>query len=66
MIKSGFGNPSMHYWDFQDIVDEIHPNKALRFLWEATDDRILGKDNTQKLDEPSELLTSFVNDVKRY
>ena len=32
MIKSAFGDRTIHYWDFRDVIDEIHSIKLYGFL----------------------------------
>ena len=66
IIKSAFGDRSLHYWDYRDIADELHPIKLYGFfgrrLITGSWIRIMDK----RLDDVAELLTSFVNEVRRY
>ncbi len=66
MIKSAFGDRSIHYWDYPDIVDHIYPTRLYGFMgWRIITGswrRII----PQRLDEAAELLTSFVDELKRY
>ena len=67
-IKSTYGHGSIHYWDFRDIVDDLHPIRLYGFLgW-----RLIGGGESwrvtfeRKLDDAARLLTSFVSEIEQY
>ena len=66
MIKSAFGDRSIHYWDFRDIVDHLYPTMLYGFMGWRIITGSWRKTIPQRLDEAAALLTSFVDEVKRY
>ena len=66
MIKSAFGDRTLHYGDFRNVIDEMHPTKlfgpfGVRMItgsWRGILDR--------KLDEAVNVLASFKDEVERY
>ena len=66
MIKSAFGDRTLHYGDFRNVIDEMHPIKlfgpfGVRMItgsWRGILDR--------KLDEAVNVLASFKDEVERY
>ena len=66
MIKSAFGDRSIHYWEFRDIVDDLHPMRLYGFFgWKIITGSWKGV-LVEKLDDVAELLASFVNEIKQY
>ena len=66
IIKSAFGDRSMHYWEFRDIVDDLHPMRLYGLLgWRIITGSWKGIFD-QKLNDAAELLKSFASEIERY
>ena len=65
-IKSAFGDRTIHYWDFRDVVDEIHPIKLYGPLGVRIITGTWRKILDRKLDEAADILVSFKDEVERY
>ena len=66
VIKSAFGDRTIHYWDFRDVVDEIYPTRLYGFLGVRIITGSWRKLLNQKLDEAADVLASFRDEVERY
>ena len=66
MIKSAFGDRTIHYWDFRDVVDEIYPTRLYGFLGVRIITGSWRKILNQKFDEAADVLASFRDEVERY
>ena len=65
-IKSAFGDRSLHYWDFRDAVDKLHPRILYGFFgWRIITGSWRGL-MKQNLDDVTEVLSSFVNEIEQY
>ena len=66
MVKLAFGDRTLHYWDFRDVIDEMHPMKLYGFFGRRIITGSWRGILESKLDETAGVLASFRDEVARY